>query len=252
MNLLASGRVIGRLLPWGYLTALALARQGLSEAPATQSAPEPCGGVVVSADRERKGLVGEVVVTRCTNHRSDSVRTTATGEFIVDKSDCLPCGRLSLLAKPDSDEYLVGVGEVKCNSTFVLISCVPKHKIEQELEAARKKGEWGRVAVITNDFLVREHIKKSVKADPELERSLFQSVARSLGVEGTDATYFDPNQNKLVMSPALGDAVMSFQAKQGLEPNGRLDFKTLKGMAEKDVKGGAVGPAPLFVVEPRS
>jgi len=93
-------------------------------------------------------------------------------------------------------------------------------------------GDYGSAAFALSEGAAR--LKRYNKAESAaVGLKAFEAAGKVFGVG--NATVFDPNQSKTVISPELGMAIKKHQKEVGLKETGKLDFETLKSVSKKDL-----------------
>lgn len=87
-------------------------------------------------------------------------------------------------------------------------------------------------ALIYNELGVRLASTDAAESQKAKLKAI-QLVGRTVGVD--QATVYDPQQDKTVMTPELKAAVEAFQKSHGLDPTGVVDYRTLEIAAEKPI-----------------
>ncbi|MGD9211591.1 MAG: peptidoglycan-binding domain-containing protein [Desulfobacteraceae bacterium] len=95
-----------------------------------------------------------------------------------------------------------------------------------------KQGRFGDAALVNNEIFVR--VKNFDKEKANTARiKVIELIAQKLKV--VDATEFDTQQKKVVASSSLVKALRKYQQASKIEPNGKLDYKTLRSMSKIDI-----------------
>ena len=104
-------------------------------------------------------------------------------------------------------------------------------KLIQAAQEKEDREEHGVAALLYNEAGARSGDTGNVREYAAME--VYENVAREIGIH--DAVWCDPEQGRFVMSPALLDGVREFQMRRSLEATGKLDYETLRELAQDDV-----------------
>jgi hypothetical protein len=156
--------------------------------------------------------------------------TNSSGEAAV---NCTPTDLLEAIPIANRDYYLSNpavpcspAAILHCQSHWVLTV------LTKAAQTAAMNRSYGKAALVNNELAVRQASVQLTDAAASKQR-VYEQAADVLKVD--DATVFDPQQGRQVMSPDLKAAVLAFQEKSDIPTSGQLDYKTLQKMSGVNV-----------------
>ena len=100
-------------------------------------------------------------------------------------------------------------------------------------QAKQRMGEYAAASLLFNEVLASGALGEETAA--YVERQTLLNVGRTLEVE--EPVRCDPQQGKYVMNGRLRAALKKYQRAKSISVTGRVDYKTLRTMAETDMSG---------------
>lgn len=91
-------------------------------------------------------------------------------------------------------------------------------------------GEYGAAAFAANDLAEAMRTQRNATY-ATAEAVTIACAAKSFSIPLEQALYFDSQQNKVVMSGAMQQAVLDYQRQHGLALTGRVDFQLTRSMS---------------------
>jgi hypothetical protein len=190
---------------------------------------------VKDADDEKIGLKSSIYTI---NRSGKKEFVTETNERGYQKTilDCKTGMRVRI--EPNSDNYYPDTELCPSNEIQLLIFRLTRVIIINNLEANadlfEKTNDYATAAMIVNELHARQkHIAEIAVDHAVNEVRIYTLFGKHLGVK--DATEYDPEQGKSVISRSLKEKIKEFQASKNINATGKLDYMTLRAAAGNDV-----------------
>lgn len=184
---------------------------------------------VMDKDIKGKGVVCDIKVKR-KDGKIELVSYTNTDGYAQVNFKCIELDKVIFI--PKGDYFSI---EERCpiKKTEIYLSSITYQRILiTNGQNLFHFGDYGSAALAFSEGAVRlKEYNKAESATAEIKA--FKAAGEVFGV--VKATFFDPNQSKIVISHELGMAIKEHQKENGLKVTGKLDFKTLKSISNKDL-----------------
>ncbi|MCE9687441.1 hypothetical protein LZP73_14725 [Shewanella sp. AS16] len=184
----------------------------------------------MDADSKRgiRAYIDKINVTKV----KERVSITGGDGYILKDFTCNLLEQLVVTPVNDSVYYFDMFDCPMPNKLISLKSNKRQATLLKNAEWSLNNGDFGTAALAYTEAAYRlSSLDKNRQESINLEVNAYNAAGRYLSV--VDSTVFDKQQNKLVMSPQLKEAILGLKNEKGLKATGALDFQTLSTMSSK-------------------
>ena len=185
---------------------------------------------VVDSDAPHTGVQSEIFLIDGKDASTRIAATDAAGYFSVN-AKCEP--GFQIRALPNSKAYYAN--KIECvaqTSQLPLQRRVFIDNLKANAKVLEGTNQTWEAALIYNELAARLATMDAAEAQRAKQRTL-ELVGSTVGVE--HATKYDPQQEKVVMTPELKAALEAYQKSVGVAATGVVDYRTLTAGAEKPI-----------------
>jgi hypothetical protein len=158
----------------------------------------------------------------------------ATGEASDPAVSCL--ARYVVVTPQEQDQYDPPAKKI-CSGQRVTVLVRNRNRVSQILSIAQNASQsrnYGLAIQAYSDL-------NALAPEPDTEQLIYENLAKKLAVPKEQALVHDPQQDKIVMSPALVAKLKKIQRENRLQATGQLDSRTVAVIA-KGTFGDNISP----------
>lgn len=182
-------------------------------------------------DKDRSSGVEATIKKITVDEKKFTVSRTGKDGYILKEFECSLLEKIKIEPK-DTNYYKRDVDCPIADKTIALRSAKYEYILLSNAQISFDDGDFGTAALAYNEIAARVGLAGD---EGGTQSTLVINTYKSAGkyLEVAEATWFDPQQNKVVMSENLQAAIIGLQKEKGLKETGQLDFKTLESISNK-------------------